>query len=89
LDYRNGLMTVADLEFYLTVSKGKKGIVFADADVVAGVIGGTTLTDENVAGANFLTTGDFHAEKFTGHIGFLAGRTAGFGFGHSEVDQSR
>jgi hypothetical protein len=51
----------AFVELDNTVNEGEKGMIFTHADVLAGVVGGTALTDDNVAGDAFLTTKDFHA----------------------------
>ena len=46
------------------VGEGEEGIVFADADVVAGVELGAALADENVAGEHGLAVGTLDAEEF-------------------------
>ena len=51
----------AFVELNDTVDKCKEGVVLTHADILAGVVGGTALTDNDIAGDALLTTKDFHA----------------------------
>ena len=51
----------AFVELNDTVDKCKEGVVFTHANILAGVVSSTTLTNDNVAGDALLTTKDFHA----------------------------
>ena len=56
------------------VDKREKGIVFADADVVAGVELGAALTDENIARKHFLPVRTLYAEAFRLAVAPVVGR---------------
>ena len=45
----------AFVEFHHTVDQGVERVVFAHADVLAGVVGGAALTHDDVAGDALLT----------------------------------
>ena len=51
----------AFVELNDTVDKCKEGVVLAHADILAGVVGGAALTNDDIASDTFLTTKDFHA----------------------------
>jgi hypothetical protein len=51
----------AFVELNDTVDKRKEGVVLTHANILAGVVGGTTLANDDVAGDALLTTKDFHA----------------------------
>ena len=51
----------AFVELNDTVDKCKEGVVLTHANILAGVVSGTALTNDDVAGDTFLTTKDFHA----------------------------
>ena len=49
------------VELHNTVNEGIKRVVTTDANILAGVVGGATLTNDNVAGDAFLTTKNLNA----------------------------
>ena len=51
----------AFVELNDAVDKCKEGVVFTHANILARVVGGAALANNNVAGDAFLTTKDFHA----------------------------
>ena len=51
----------AFVELNDTVDKRKEGVVFTHANILARVVGGTALANDDVAGDAFLTTKDFNA----------------------------
>ena len=58
------LVAAATAEFHHSVREGVEGVVLADADVVAGVVLGTALANENVACDADLTAVDLDAQSF-------------------------
>ena len=60
------------------VDKREKGIVFADADVVAGMELGAALTDKDIAREHFLPVGTLYAETFRLAVAPVVGRTRSF-----------
>ena len=53
------------LELYLAVDQSEESIVLADADIVAGMNGGSSLSDDDVAGSNSLTVSLLDTESFS------------------------
>ena len=53
------------LELHLTVFLREQGVVATDANVYAGMESCATLTNNDIAGNNFLTAVDFDAKAFT------------------------
>ena len=51
----------AFVELNDAVDKCKEGVVFTHANILARVVGGAALANDDVAGDAFLTTKDFHA----------------------------
>ena len=51
----------AFVELDHAVDEGEEGMIATDADVLAGIVGGATLTDDDVAGDALLTTEEFDA----------------------------
>lgn len=51
-------------ELYCTISKGKKCVVFADANIFSGTKLGASLTDDDVSSNYFLTTKDLNTQAF-------------------------
>lgn len=51
----------AFVEFHHTVDEGIQRMVSTHADVLAGIVGGATLTNDDVAGDALLTTKNLHA----------------------------
>lgn len=53
-----------DGKLYATFDQCEQGVVLADADVFAGMVGRTALANDDVAGENQLTTVAFYAKAF-------------------------
>mgnify|MGYP004448535399 CR=1 FL=1 len=51
-------------EFYYAVYESIESVVFAHADVEAGMVNGATLTLDDVAGFSKLAAKNFHSESF-------------------------
>lgn len=51
-------------EFDRTVYQSKQGVVFAHADVFAGMDSGAALTHDDAASVNGLSTVNFYAQSF-------------------------
>ena len=58
-----------------TVDQSKEGIIAADADVVAGTDMGPSLTNDDIAGKNFLTVGALYAEALGFTVASVLGGT--------------
>ena len=54
-------VAASTMEFDHAVDEGEEGVILAHADILARVVGGAALTDDDVAGDALLTTKDFHA----------------------------
>ena len=54
----------AFLERYFAINEGEQRVVLAHAHVLAGVVLGTALTHDDVAGYQSLAAEDFYAEAF-------------------------
>ena len=65
-------------ELHRTVDHSEQGVVFADTHVLTGVVLGTTLTHDNVAGDDVLTTEYFHAETLGMRFTTVVGATYAF-----------
>ena len=52
------------LKFDCAVNQGKKGVVFAHADVIARVNAGSSLPDQDSAGTDRLATVPLHTQPF-------------------------
>ena len=63
------------LELDGTVDQSKQSIVRTDADVVAGTDGGTSLTDDDIAGENCLAVSLLHTQSLGLGITAVLGRT--------------
>lgn len=60
--YRNNALVAASfLEVYYSVYQSKEGIVFANTDIVSGVVLCAALANDNVAGDNLLATPNLNA----------------------------
>src|SRR5690606_21761748 len=69
-------------EFDRAVDGGEQGVVAAEADIVARVEGGATLTHEDVAGQHALAAELLHAEALRLGVATVARRTTGFLVSH-------
>ena len=58
------LVSAATAELHHAIREGVKGVVLADADVIAGVVLGAALANEDVARDGDLTAVDFDAQSF-------------------------
>jgi hypothetical protein len=65
-------------ELHRTVDHSEQGVVFADAYVLAGVVLSATLTNDDVAGDDALTTENFHAETLGMRFTTVVGATYAF-----------
>lgn len=65
-NYRNERTTGISLAFerYRAVYQGEQGMVFAHSYVHAGVVSGTSLAYDDIAGGYGLTAEDFNAQAF-------------------------
>ena len=72
---RNGLLAACDvLELDGTVNESKQGIILADADIVAGMYGSTSLADDDIACLYSLTVGILNAETLCFAVTTVLGR---------------
>ena len=63
------------LELYLTVDQSEEGIILTNTDVVAGMDGGSSLSDDNVAGENCLSVSLLYAKALRFAVTAVLGRT--------------
>lgn len=72
----DSLLAACDvLELYNTVDKSEEGVVSADADIVAGMNCGSSLSDDYVAGLYSLSVGLLNAETLCFAVASVLGRT--------------
>src|SRR5690606_41808960 len=72
-----------------TVLEREQGVVLADADVVAGVVLGAALADDDVAGEHELAAVALHAEAFRFRVAAVARATTGFFVCHEDRKSTR
>ena len=60
-DADEGAVFAAFVEFDDAVDEGVEGVILAHADVLAGVVDGAALADDDVAGDAFLTAKNLNA----------------------------
>ena len=65
-------------ELHCAVNHSEQGVVFADTYVLAGVVLSTTLTHDDVASDDVLTTKNFHAETLGMRFTTVVGATYAF-----------
>ena len=82
LDADEGAILRALLEHHAALDQGEQGVVAPHADVVAGVIDGAALTDQNVARHHRLTAGLLQPEATAFGVAPVAGATACFFMSH-------
>ena len=70
------------MEFDHAVDESEEGVIAADADVLAGVVGGAALADDDVAGDALLAAKDFDAKSFAFGFATVAGTTYTFFVSH-------
>ena len=56
-----GAVLATLVELHDAIDEGEEGMVAANADVLTGVVSGTALADDDVAGDALLTAKDFNA----------------------------
>ena len=56
-----GTILAAFVELHHAVDESIQRVISAHANILAGVVGGTALTDNDIAGDALLTTKDFNA----------------------------
>jgi hypothetical protein len=64
------------------IGRGKEGVVFAHADIRAGMPFGAALTNNDVAGDNLLIAETLHAQTTACRVATVARRTACFFMSH-------
>jgi hypothetical protein len=77
--YRNERSVLfAFLKLYGAVYQRKEGVVFANPDVGARVMGGASLPHDDVAGDNRLSTENFNAQSFAMRLAAVVRTTCSF-----------
>ena len=77
--YIDKLATIfAGCEHNNTVGEGINGVVFTEANVQAGVVGGAALTLDDCAGFSKLTAKNFHAESLAFRLAAVLRTTYAF-----------
>ena len=63
------------LELNLTLDQSEQGVILADANIVAGMDGRASLTNDNATGADGLTVGSLNTKTLRLAIAAVLGRT--------------
>lgn len=75
-DNANALLAASNnLELNSAVGKSEQGVVRSDADIHAGMNVGTALSDNNIAGNNYLTVSLLNAKTLGFAVPTVFGRT--------------
>jgi len=73
------------VEVYVTINQGEEGVIFALADASTGMKLGAYLSDENISGANPLSTKTFYAASLSIAVAAVARRTLSFFMCHEST----
>jgi hypothetical protein len=73
------------VELHHAIDKSKEGMILAHAYILAGIVGGATLADDDVAGDALLTTKYLNAKSFAFAFTTVAGTTNTFFVCHISV----
>ena len=84
LDVNIGFVIGLLAEHNCTVNQCEQGVILADSDVVAGVMLGSTLTYDDIAGDDFLTAEDLDAKALAMGFASVLGTTDAFLVCHVE-----
>jgi hypothetical protein len=76
------LPTLYNFKLYITVGRGKKGIISSHSDVDSRVETSSSLSDQDVAGANFLSAEPFDAQPLRLAVTTVSARPAAFLMSH-------
>lgn len=68
-----------------TIGQRKKGMVFADPNIAAGMVTGTALADDNITARGQLATENFDTKPFAFGFAAVFGRTYTFFVSHGFV----
>ena len=77
-DADEGAVLAAFVELHHAVDEGVEGVIFAHTHVLAGVVDGATLADNDVAGHALLTTENLNAKSFAFALTTVTGTTNTF-----------